>query len=913
MGKLEIANRLRNLSLRRWSVFGGPKITLEPTATSQTTTVSTETVAEAKKEGPRLPTNYEVQTYKYRQTPNFDDLTFTGQESVVMTVTKPSKELTLNALGLDIQAAQFKTLDGKSQPATITYDEEKQRVTFGFDKNLQGQGELDVSFTGDFKGKDGKPKKQLNGTYITTWQDKSGTDHYWATSQYEPADARRALVLADEPDRKAVFEVTLVTPKGWGAISNMRRKEVYDEDGKDVHVFNPTPKMSSYLLANIVGEFDVIEGTDENNRLHRVVTTPGKGEQGQEALDTSLKVLPFYEQWTEIPFPLDKQDNIAVPDFEAGAMENWGAITYRENRLLVDPENSSQATKEGMLEVVGHEEAHMWFGNLVSPKWWTYIWLNESFATYMSYLASDAVHPEWKPWDNFINEQQNPSLKVDSLKGTHPIEVKVNYPDEMNEIFDEISYHKGCSILDMLSHYIGAENFRKGTSNYLKRYANGNATTQDLLMSYEETSGRPVREVMENWLYKPGHPVIVVKDAGDHYELTQERFFINQRAKAEAHDTTVWQIPLTVHEQGQNADPLLMRDKTMRFAKKGNNGWILVNEGSHSFTRVDYPESVLNVLREPIEKQQIGPSDRYALIRDSFDLAQGGISSVDKALALVDAYKNETSFAVWSVVAEKLGNVASILDGESPEVQAKFNAYAISIFKPVMEKLGWEKIPGESNKDGFLRELAIATLGGFGDEEVIRKAQEKFAAHATGEVPLNPDLRLAVYKIVAGKGSEKEYEQLMDLYNKTDLKEEKGRIIEALGGFKNPELIEKTLQFVIPDGTKNTAPVGDAFKLMASLLKNSASSERAWEFTKENWDRLLETYGDSQLLLRRFIAPLAAFHSLEKAKDIQDFFATHKAPSSQMTINQVVETITSKADWLTRDREKITSFLEKVA
>lgn len=904
--------RFGKLPFRRWSLFGGKRVTLEPTSTAQTKRDETPTNIDtvAKKEGPRLPTNYTVDTYKYRQTPNFDDLTFEGQESVVMTVTEPSKELTLNALGLNVQSAQFKTIDGQIYPATVAYDEEQQRVTFGFDNQLQGKGELDLSFTGDFKDKKGEVKGELNGTYLAKWEDADGKPHYWATSQYEPTDARRALVLADEPDRKAQFEVTLVTPKGWGAISNMREREVYEENGKDVHVFSPTPKMSSYLLANIVGEFDIIEDTDQNGILHRVVTTPGKGEQGKAALETSMKVLPFYEEWTEVAFPLDKQDNIAVPEFEAGAMENWGAITYREARVLVDPQNSSQATKEGMLEVVGHEEAHMWFGNLVSPKWWTYLWLNESFATYMSYLASDHVHPEWNVWDNFVDVQQNPSLYVDGLKNTHPIEVEVNHPKEIDEIFDTISYHKGCSILDMLSHYIGAENFRKGTSNYLKEYANGNATTQDLLRSYEETSGRPVREVMENWLYKPGYPVVIVREDGDYLTLSQERFFISERSRQEAEDSTVWQIPLIIHEAGQTPGEFLMKDKNTRVFRKGQNGWFIVNEGANSFARVDYPESVLQSLREPIEKQQISPADRYALIRDSFDLAQGGVSSVDKALAFVDAYKNETNFTVWSAIAERLGNVANIIDGESPEIQAKFDNFAQSLFRPVVERLGWEKKPGESNKDAFLRELAIANLGQYGDVQTIRTAHEKFDAYISGETSLDPDLRSAVYKIVAAHGTADDYEKFMDLYRrKTTSQEEKVRILTALGAFSNPDLTERTLQFALPEEGKESAPKADAYRLMASLFRNPKARERAWEFTKDNWEKILDLYGEGQLLLPRFIAPAAEFHSMEKATDVESFFASHDAPGAQRMIQQVVELITSKADWLARDREKILGFL----
>lgn len=878
------------------------------------TEVQPKTDLSSQKEEVRLPTNYTVDTYTYKQTPDFDRLTFSGEETIVMTVTEPSQELTFNALGLDIASAAFKTADGQLHPASITYDTEEQRVTFGFDTTLEGKGELDLSFTGDFKDNSGKIKAELNGTHLVQWQDTEGATHYWATSQYEPTDARRALVVADEPDRKASFAITLVTPHGWEAISNMPERDVYTQDGQDVHVFEPTPKMSPYLLANIVGEFDTIQATDRNGKQHRVITTPGKGEQGRMALEVSQEVLPFYEDWTGIPFPLPKQDNIAVPQFDAGAMENWGAITFREQRLLVDPTNSSQATKEGVVEVVGHEEAHMWFGNLVSPKWWTYLWLNESFATYMSYLASDHVHPEWKVWDKFVNDEQNTSLQVDSLKSTHPIEVQVNHPREIGEIFDTISYHKGCSVLDMLSDYISPENFRKGTSKYLKKHANGNATTQDLLESYEEVSGLPVREVMENWLHQPGHPVITVKDMGGHFELSQERFFINPRSADQAQDTTVWQIPLHVHEEGRDPRFVMMKDKVNSIRKTGNGNWFLVNEGSHGFVRVAYPPSLLRALAEPIEQQQIGAADRYALIRDAFDLAQAGISPTVNALEFVGAYKHETNVGVWTAIAEKFGNVANIIDSESPQTKAAFDAFAQSLFRPLVEKMGWEKKPGESNKDTLLRELAITNLGAYGDPETKRIAHEKFEAHVSGESLLDPDLRGAVYKIVASTGNETEYEQLMQLYKATNLKEEQARILVSLGAFSQPELIEKTLQFVLPtQAGGESADKAEAFKLMAALFHNPSARDKAWEFTKEHWDTILEMYGESQLMLPRFISPAAQFHSLEKARDIEEFFATHEAPGGERMVGQVIETIVSKAAWLQRDGDAIGTFLQNQA
>ncbi len=470
----------------------------------------------------RLPEYVKPERYKVMLKPDLKKFTFEGEETIYLNLEKATKQITLHSIELKIESAEWVHKGKENWAGKITYDKKMETAIFSFKNNLEkGKGELKLKFKGILNDK-------MRGFY----RSKYGEGKHLATTQFESTDARRAFPCFDEPSQKAIFDVTLIIPQGTKAISNTIESEVLEhESGYQIVNFAPTPKMSTYLLAFIVGDFEYIEGRTLDNVLVRVFTTPGKKEQAKFALDVAKKCLEFYNNYFGVDYPLPVLDMIAIPDFAAGAMENWGAVTYRESTVLIDEINSSVGNKQWVAMVIAHELAHQWFGNLVTMKWWTHLWLNEGFASFIEYLAIDHIFPEWDIWTQFVGTELSDAFSLDALNNTHPIEVEVGNPAEISEIFDRVSYSKGASILRMLWKYLGEKDFQKGLQHYLKKHAYGNAETEDLWNALEKVSGKPVAKVMANWTSKSGHPLVRVQVTGDRLKLTQSRFFSSPISK----------------------------------------------------------------------------------------------------------------------------------------------------------------------------------------------------------------------------------------------------------------------------------------------------------------------------------------------------------------------------------------------
>ncbi len=800
--------------------------------------------------------------------PDLENFTFEGEETIDLTLAKPAKEITLHSAELILESDGVK----------ITYDKKAETATLTFPKKLpKGKNQIKLTFQGILNDK-------MRGFY----RSKFGEKHL-AVTQFEATDARRTFPCFDEPSQKAIFDVTLMVPSHTTAISNTIESAVQEhEAGYKVVEFEPTPKMSTYLVAFIVGEFEYIEGETGKGKAIRVFTTPGKKDQAKFALSVAIKCLDFYEKYFDIDYPLPVLDLIAIPDFAAGAMENWGAVTYRESTLLIDEEKSSSANKQWVALVIAHELAHQWFGNLVTMEWWTHLWLNEGFASFIEYLAIDHIFPEWDIWTQFVANEMGEAFSLDSLKNTHPIEVEVGHPAEISEIFDKVSYSKGSSILRMLWQYLGEKNFQKGLQHYLKRHSYSNAKTEDLWIALEEMSGKPVAKIMANWTSKPGHPVISVKCKvqSAKLELTQNRFFISPISKKETNDQTVWSIPL---------DGILMNEKTLQIPNKGKK----LNLGETSFLRVDYPKNYLTKLTN------LSAPDRLGLIRDGFDLAQSGDSPTTLALELALNYVNEEDYTVWSQLTGHLSELNSLLAYE--DFYEDFKKYGRQIYGKIAGKMGWERSEGEKHTDALLRGMVLYRLGSFGDEETIKKAQKFFGPPAgrAGQ-KIDPDLKSVVYNLVASSGEEKEFNALIKMYKEEDHQQEKDRIGRSLGLFKQKEILQKTLVFA----TSQHVRFQNTLQMIAAVWGNPEGRYLAWEFVKKNWKLLKERYAGGHYFTRVF-EPAGEFTLSSDAKDIESFVRKNPIPEAKRTIAQVIERIYSNEDWLKRDREKIKKFLQK--
>src|SRR5260221_4362184 len=590
------------------------------------------------------PTQYTIMLH-----PDLEAFTFYGEETIRLLVDTSTKKITLHAAELEIHSVKLTEKGSKkSLNATIVFDKEREEVTFVFEQEITpGEKDLMLTFNGILKD-------TMRGFYRSAYE-VDGKQMYMAVTQLESTDARRVFPSFDEPSYKAIFNVSVKVPPDHIAISNTIEEEIVKQpDGYNIVKFSKTPKMSTYLLAVLVGKFDMVETKTAEGIAVRVFTTPGKKHQADFALQTAAKILSFYTTYFGYEYPLPVMDLIAVPDFDAGAMENWGAVTFRETALLIDAQNSSASNKQRVALVIAHELAHMWFGNLVTMEWWTHLWLNEGFACYIEYLATNAIFPQWKIWDQFIVAEHNDALTLGSLKNTHPIEIEVRNPSEIVEIFDEVSYAKGASIIHMLATYVGADTFRNGLQVYLKKHAYQNATTEDLWVAFEEVSGKPIAKIMHLWTSKSGYPVIHVEEKDNTVEFVQERFFSSPLASKTEKDMTIWQVPLQI-QTATTKENILLSKKNQSIKKP--LGWMKVNAQESRFVRVAYTKERLNLLENPVKEKHVGTIDRLGIIRDAFDLAYAGDTKTTESLAFVTSFTQETEYVVWLEIAGQMQRI----------------------------------------------------------------------------------------------------------------------------------------------------------------------------------------------------------------------------------------------------------------
>ena len=836
----------------------------------------------------RLPEHVIPKRYSITLFPNLQEFTFSGEEEITLELREPAKEIILHAAELEITSAEIISDKKKLKAAKITYDEKAETATISFDNIItKGESKLKLTFAGILNDK-------MRGFYRSKYKHE-GKDQYMAVTQFESTDARRAFPSFDEPAKKAIFDVRLIIPGDHVAISNTIESEIAEHSpGYKIVTFEPTPKMSTYLLALIVGKFEHIEVKTKAGVKVRVFTTFGKKHQAKFALNTAKKCLEFYEDYFGIPYPLPSLDLIAIPDFASGAMENWGAVTYRETALLVDEELSSTVNKQWVALVIAHELAHMWFGNLVTMEWWTHLWLNEGFASYIEYLAVDKIFPAWHIWTQFVYMDHSKALELDGLKNTHPIEVEVHHPSEISEIFDAVSYSKGASIIRMLANYLGEKVFQKGLQSYLKKHQYSNATTLDLWAALEKVSGRKVKKIMENWTGKPGYPLVTVSDQDKKLKLTQSRFFSSPLSASALNDKTLWSIPL---------DSFLFSKESLFIPK--SKGLIKLNGGETSFVRVQYPQSLLKLLEEPIRGKRLMPEDRFGLIRDAFMLSQSGHSSTIDALKLAQAYVQEDNFIVWAEIASDLKTISNLIVGQPFGDQYK--TFCRNIFKSIATKIGWNKEPQESHSRTLLRSIVLSAFGSNGDKGTIQKAGEIFAEIVLNKSKIDPDLRGVVYNLVAENGGEKEYLKLKNLYSNSPFQEEKDRIFRALCFFKNIKLLKKSLDMAFSDQMR----AQDRFKAISFIWANPVGRDLAWEYVQSNWESITKTFAGGHLY-PRFIQSAAYFTDNKKADEIEKFFKKNPSVGLERTIAQVTEQIRANDLWLKRDKSKLSNFLRMV-
>ncbi|HWP84323.1 MAG TPA: M1 family metallopeptidase [Terriglobia bacterium] len=848
-----------------------------------------------------LPDDVEPTHYEIELQPDLQKFVFKGSESVSLLIRKPTSRLVLHALDLHITRAAIRSpIEGPALAARrMRWDKKKETVTLEFGKKLKkGPAELDLEFSGELNDK-------MHGFYRTAYT-VNGEKRWGAATQFEATDARRCFPCWDEPARKATFQVALTVPESVVALSNMPPQQWSRvEPGWKRVRFEKTPRMPTYLLAFVIAELECLEANDVNGVPVRVWTRPGVKEQGRFALEQGCHTLAYFAGWFGIPYAFPKLDMVALPDFAAGAMENWGLVTYRETALLIDPVNSSQAARQRVAAVVDHELAHQWFGNYTTMQWWTDLWLNEGFASYMGPKATDHRFPSWDIWTQYLTDDYLAALHEDSLKSTHPVEVPVKNPHEIREVFDAISYSKGSVVNRMVEHYLGEDSFRQGLNRYLSSHAYGNARTTDLWAALEKVSGKPIKKMMAGYTRQPGYPVLLVKSHQQngtlHLDLEQQRFLVDGSKDAKG---LRWQIPVGVQAAGILRPQFeTMTGRRLRLALNVREGaWVKLNPGQSGFYRTAYSEALWDRLIPAIASKALPTVDRLGLLDDAFALARAGYWKTSSALRVLEAYRSETDFSVWTVIAGVLGSLDNLTARE--RFHDPFTGFARQFFLPISARMGWEKKPNEGHLETMLRALAIRNLGGYGDHATIEEARDRFARYLKGGT-LDPDLRQPVYSLVAENGHAKEWSQLRKLYEKSDLQEEKTRLLRAAGNCRDADVLRELLEYSLSEQVR----FQDTWIVVVGAAAHPLGRTLAWKFVKKNWKTFTNRYlGGGLNLLNRIIGISAGFTSADQLADVEAFFKRRRAPGIERAVNKSLEMIRSNIKWLGRDRDDLRGY-----
>ena len=845
----------------------------------------------------RLPRSVVPERYEIVLTPDLEAATFEGVEDVRVRVVEPVSEVVLNAAELRIAGARLER-DGRSLAGTVTLDDEAERATISLDGEAEpGDWTLHLEFTGILNDK-------LAGFYRSTWTDAEGTKRPLAASQFEATDARRAFPCWDEPDRKAVFAVTLVVDEGLTAVSNSPvLHEEAVEGGRRRVVFADTMPMSTYLVAFVVGLLEATDPVDVDGVPLRVVSVPGKGGLTDFALEVGAHVLRFFAGYFGIPYPGQKLDLIALPDFASGAMENLGAVTFRETLLLVDRRTASRDELENVALVIAHEISHMWFGDLVTMRWWNGLWLNEAFATFMELVGTDDFHPEWEPWVRF-GTSKGAALVVDGLRSTRPIEFPVGRPEEAEGMFDVLTYEKGAGVVRMLEQYLGGDEFRAGIRRYMAEHAYGNTETGDLWDALEAATGEPVRATMDSWIHQGGYPVVSVEaaDGGTAVVLRQQRFRYladdDDGGDAGSGPPARWQVPAVVRASVDGGDEVtrrvLLTDESTRIDLGGRVDRVMANSGGWGFYRTRYSPPLLRRLTE--ERAGLGPVERFNLVNDAWALALAGVTPAAEFVDVVRPMGDEDDPTVWAMI---LGPFDLFERTLAPEHHGQLAAFVRRLARPAFDRLGWERAEGENEKTSTLRATLLGALGGVGaDEEVRQRAVELHQRYLDDRTAVDPDLLRPVVGIVARTGGPAEYDVFLDRMRHPATPQEEIRYLYALAGFRDRGLVRRTLDLALSDEVRTqNAPF-----LVNALLGNPTAGDLTWSWIKERWTTLTERFPDNT---HARMVEYATTLPPGLAADVRSFLEAHPVKSGHQTVVQVLERLDVNAAFRRREADRL--------
>ncbi|MGH3733827.1 MAG: M1 family metallopeptidase [Acidimicrobiales bacterium] len=757
----------------------------------------------------RLDRTVVPSAYRIFLTPDLEKFTFSGRAEIDVDIKESVSELTLNAVDLELGAATI-SAEGTSYRSLERFlDEAYETATFVFDRELPaGPAVVEIAFDGTLNDK-------LVGFYRSTYTDINGVDRVIATTQFENTDARRAFPCWDEPAFKATFQVNLTIPSDLSAYSNSPIETDTDlGNGQRTLSFRPTMIMSSYLVAFVVGPFEESETVDVDGVPLRVVTPIGKTHLGALALEAGAFALRFFSDYFNIPYPGEKLDMIAVPDFNAGAMENLGCITYRETALLVDPASASQPEVERVAQVVHHEIAHMWFGDLVTMQWWEGIWLNEAFATFMQLICTNAFRPEWRVWSTQVTSRDL-AMQIDGLNTTRPIEYEVISPDDTDGMFDVLTYEKGGSVLRMLEQYLGEDAFRDGIRLYLNKHSYANAVTSDLWDALEESSGQPVRNVMDTWILQGGFPLVTL-DSG---QVTQQPFrYLPTKGASAVGDH--WLVPLLTRSlDGGTTSRHLLGDEAISVTDAPP---ILLNAGGSGFFRSRYASTELTEIAPRVG--ELTELERATLFSDSYAALLANAITWHDFYALAQGLGDQDEPNPWATVAAAVDMVRRALNNEQRVV---LRDQVRQLFEPQLARLGWDPKEGEGELAPQLRAAVIATLGVAGEDEGVQaEAVKRFEADE-----MDGNVANAILRVVANQDRAGDYETFLERHRNAPTPQEEMRYLIGLSGFREERVAIDATERSLREFRSQDAPL-----VIPALMRNEASGPAVWRYVTKNWE-----------------------------------------------------------------------------
>ncbi|KAI8630705.1 peptidase family M1 [Xylariaceae sp. FL1651] len=867
------------------------------------------------------PSHYELSISSM----NFGDWSYQGNVSIDVSVGEPIKEIVLNALDLSLENAEIAVHHTKAsqsfQTTTFSYDEKKQRATLQFAEEIPAsqQATLKIAFKGTINN-------DMAGFYRSKYKPvvpaatsvpKDDNFHYMFSTQFEACDARRAFPCFDEPRLKATFDFQIETPDDQVALSNMPVKSVSKtRDGFQVVSFERTPVMSTYLLAWAVGDFEYVEAFTERRYNGkqipvRVYSTRGLKEQGRWALEHAPKTIDLFSESFGIDYPLPKSDLLAVHEFTHGAMENWGLVTYRTTAVLFDEKTSDARYKNRVAYVVAHELAHQWFGNLVTMDWWDELWLNESFATWAGWYAVNQFHPDWQVWAQFVNEGMEMAFKLDGMRSSHPVHVPVQDALDVNQIFDHISYLKGCSTLRMLVNHLGEKTFLKGVGEYLRKHAYGNAKTEYLWQALSEASGADVNKLMGNWIEKIGHPLITVAEEPGQISIKQHRYLSTGDVKPEE-DETVWWVPLglqgKVGEQGIQTLALTEKDTTIRDI---DNDFYKLNSNATGFYRTNYPPARLAKLGTQLGR--LSNEDKISMIGSAADLAFSGYGTTPTLLSFIQGFGSETNHLVWAQVLDSLNAVKAIF-GDDETIKKGLEKFSLKLVGDAVEKVGWEFTEDEDYLSGLLRKRLLLNAAANGHPAVMEKALSLYDSWASQGTHFHPNLRTVVYRTAIKTKPAEAVQALKKGWYTDSSIDGKEVCLASLGHTRDPELIEKALlPFLFdispPAPASESVPSGDMHYLGGALAANSIARPLQWKYVQENWDQVTTKMANPVVLDRFVRISLNKFTDVKCIDEIDAFFDGKDTSSFDRTLEQVKDAIRGRAAYRSRDAQAIKEWL----